>query len=258
MKKVCFILIFILAYFLSPAQNDDVCSDGPVAISAQLLSRYIWRGIDVGGNLPFLQPSIEVNFGNNQHNFCIELWGSYAIGKTFDEELDVFLTYTYNEVISLTFVDYFTYDNSPSGYDLFNYRNGETPHLLEGEIGFLGTEKLPISLLFSIMIYGDDARRINQDGTEGRIFYSKYAELCYEKTLGEMSMTIFMGAAFDRANIERNEETFYGNEKPGIVNLGCSFIKPVRISENYIPEIEISMITNPSLKTAFIVAGITF
>lgn len=256
MKKI--VLGFVYIAFVTCLSAQEKQSEENVFISAQVVSRYVWRGIDIGGNIPFIHPGIDLELGNEKHSFDFGLWGAYAIGRKSDEEIDLFVTYTFNELLELTFTDYFTYDGSPDGYDLFNYRDGVTPHLLEAQVGFLGTEKLPVSMHFAMMIYGNDARRINADGTQGRIFYSKYAELGYEKEFSNATMNFFIGAAFDKANSDRPEETFYGNEKPGIVNLGCSFEKAILISEKFMPKLEISFISNPSLKTAFMVAGLTF
>jgi hypothetical protein len=258
MKKLSVTLLFSLIFLSLSAQQDTTESESPFSFEAQLISRYVWRGQDLGGNRAFVHPSVALNLGNENHAFSAELWGAYALGKHHDEELNLILTYTFKEMVELIITDYFVYDQSPDGYDLFNYRDGETPHLLEAGAGFAGTENFPFSLHAFMMLYGDDVRKINADGTEGRIFRSSYVELGYAKELSFGDMNAFVGFAPDKANEEKGEETFYGNTRPGFVNLGCSFSRELNISKQYSPVLDVSFIVNPASGAAFFTAGITF
>ncbi len=258
MKKTLFFAALLFLIQLGFTQDIDDENQSVVSFEAQLVNRYIWRGLDIAGNMPFVHPCIELNLGSEKHAVTLGLWGAYSIGKQFDEELDLYLTYTFKEMFELTVTDYFLYDNSPTGYDLFNYKDGETPHMIEGMIGFAGTEKFPVSLQFAMILYGADARKINSDGTEGGIIYSKYIELGYEKELKGSTMTLFLGAVPDKANEDMGEETFYGTTAPGIINVGCSFEKELKISNQFSCVMNAGIITNPVEKSAFMVVGLTF
>jgi hypothetical protein len=258
MKRIL-LIIFLSSSVLMIAAQTDSTSESSVSFETQLISRYVWRGIDIGGNLPFVHPCLELSLGSEKHSFTAGLWGAYAIGRSFDEEIDFYVMYSFNEMIELTVTDYFVYDGSPSGYDLFNYKQDETPHLLEAQLGFAGTEKFPFTLDFAMMIYGADAVRLNEDGSEAGLFYSKYIEFGWEKELSDESLfSIFAGASLDQANTSLGEETFYGNEKPGLINLGCNLEKNLQITGDFSCVLNISFITNPTAESAYLVAGITF
>lgn len=257
MKNIVICFFLTLTWITGFTQSDS--TESPVSFEAQIVSRYVWRGLDIGGNLPFVHPCLELNLGSERHAFTAGLWGAYAIGKNFDEEIDLYFIYSFNEILELTLTDYFVYDGSPSGYDLFNYNSGETPHLLEAQIGFAGTEKIPFTLSFAMMLYGADAVHLNEDGTEAGIFYSKYIELGWEKELNDGSVfTVFGGASADQADTELGEETFYGNEKPAVILLGCNIEKELKLGADFDCIMNISFLSNPSAQSAFLVAGMTF
>ncbi len=254
-----FVLYIGLICFCVSGFSQSDTTESAVSFEAQIVSRYVWRGIDIGGNQPFVHPCIEVNLGSEKHAFTAGLWGAYAIGKSFDEELNLYFMYSFNEIFELTLTDYFVYDGSPSGYDLFNYNSGETPHLLEAQIGFAGTEKIPFTLSFAMMLYGADAVHLNEDGTEAGIFNSKYIELGWEKELNDGSVfSVFGGASVDQADTELGEETFYGNEKPAVILLGCNIEKELKLGADFDCVLNVSFISNPSAQSAFLVAGMTF
>jgi hypothetical protein len=253
--------LFIISLFFSlmiTAQSDSISSDTIASFEVELTSRYVWRGQDIGGNVPYVHPYLELSTGSEKHNVIFSVWGAYALGKSKDEELTFLASYVYDELLELTISDYFLYDGSPSGYDLFNFSEDETPHVLEAMFGFLGTEKIPISLHFAMMFYGNDARKIQSDGSEGGILYSKYIELAYEMEKGASNMKFFLGIAPDKVNEDRGEETYYATTQPGVVNVGVELLREIKISSGFSCDMKVSFITNPVEKSAFLIAAIVF
>src|SRR5579862_9205997 len=90
MKKLLFVLILALSSSnaLRAADADDT---GSVKISAAFWSRYIWRGYDLNGRKPVLQPSVE--FLSLPYGFAAELDGSIGLDRNQLDEADISLSY---------------------------------------------------------------------------------------------------------------------------------------------------------------------
>jgi len=226
------------------------------------MSRYIWRGVNLGGNSPSIQPWIKYNITSkdSSHVLTAGVWGAYTFSQTSNQEVDLYLTYTFNSIFSLTVTDYFFpgYFSTKERDSYFNYGKDSTCHVFEGIISFNGTEKIPFTFLFGMNFYGNDARRINSDGSLGKIFMTKYAELGYKKNIKGVDFNAFVGAALDKPNKSRDESGFYGNNTAGIINLGVKAAKSIQISDKYSLPIQASIITNPEAENIFMVFGISF
>ncbi len=242
LSMVCLLWLSISGIKLVNAQE----SESPVTFGADIVSRYIWRGLNLGGNTPSIQPSITWNIGKS--GLSLGAWGAFSYGEQLNQETDLVLSYTTpNEMFSATISDYF-FPSDGGGYDYFDYGD-ETGHLMEGVISFNGTDKFPISLLFAMNFFGADA--VNEDGD---IVMSKYVELGYSKTMGDVDFSAFIGAALDKADVGTG---FYGQEKAGIVNLGIGLSKSITITESFSLPVSATLITNPTSKSIFMVFGIS-
>ncbi len=252
MKKYSFVTLIVIAFcFFSSsllyAQNDGKKNESPFNVSCDLMSRYVWRGTDFG-NSPSIQPGIEYT----KAGFVIGTWGAYAVNRTGLQEVDLYLGYTYKELVSLTVTDYF-FPNEDSTYDYFDYKNATTGHVLEGTISFNGTNNLPISVLLATNFWGADAKRVNSDGSIGKIQYSTYAEIKYSFEY----LDVFMGANLTNADTNKDEVGYYGNNV-GIVNLGITATKNIPVTKRFSLPLTVSFITNPQARKIYLVAGFLF
>lgn len=254
-----FVAIAVLAFYsnFTFSQNES-----PIQLGADVMSRYIWRGVDLGGNSPSIQPWLKYNLASKDtaHALSIGAWGAYTFSPTSNQEVDLYLTYTFKNVVSLTVTDYFFpgYYNTQNRNRYFNYNSDSTCHLFEGIISFNGTEKIPFTFIFGMNFYGNDAHRINSDGSTGKIFMTKYVEVGYKKNVKGVDFNAFVGAAIDKPNKDRGEVGFYGNKTSGIINLGFKVSKSVQISDKYSLPIQASLITNPEAEKIYFVFGISF
>jgi hypothetical protein len=258
-----FLRAFVALIFLSLATVNVFSQDeSPLQLGADFMSRYIWRGVNLGGSSPSIQPWISYNFStnNSSHAFTVGAWGAYTFSQTSNQEVDLYLAYTFKDVISLTVTDYFFpgYYSTGERSRYFNYDNDSTCHVFEGIISFNGTEKIPFTFLFGMNFYGNDARRTNSDDSSGRIFMTKYVELGYKKNIKEVDFNVFVGAALDKPNVDRGEIGFYGNEASGIINLGVKAAKYIQISDKYALPVQASIVLNPEAEDIFMVFGISF
>ena len=234
-------------------------------IGADIMSRYVWRGTQFGGSSPSIQPFTSLSLGN----FEIGVWGAYSIGGTNPyQEFDLYATYSFaNEMFSVTITDYF-FPDELSDYKYFDYEKDSTGHIFEGTLSFNGTEKIPVSLLIATNFYGCDAKKINDDvnspdfNKEDGIQYSTYLELGYSTSIWKIDFDAFIGFTpnspkkADTASGYIGENGFYGNGL-GIVNLGFTATKEIKITDKYSLPVSASVITNPQAEKVYFVFGIS-
>ncbi|HEC42816.1 MAG TPA: hypothetical protein ENI20_08325 [Bacteroides sp.] len=234
MKKITYIslLLFALSISLAPysqlqAQDDE--SESPISIGADLVSRYVWRGTDLGTS-PSIQPYIEVGFGG----FAIGALGAYTTNLPGVQEMDLYANYTYNDLVTVGITDYF-FPDEIGGYNYFDYKNDSSGHIFEAMASFNGLEDLPLSAMIGYNFYGDN---------------SFYIELGY----GFSMFDIFLGAGNGIYTVEDPGQS----DKFGIVNIGISASKEISITDNYGIPISAALITNPNSKGIHLVFGISF
>jgi hypothetical protein len=86
---------------------------------------------------------------------------------------------------------------------------------------------------------------------------SKYIEVGYIKTIKNITLNAFVGAALDDPDTNAGETGFYLNEKPGITNLGLKLSRSIQITDTFSLPIQCSLMTNPSLKKVYLTFGIS-
>lgn len=240
--------------------------DSPIQFGADVMSRYIWRGINVGGNSPSIQPWMKftVNPKDTTHSIALGVWGAVSTSQLSTQEVDLLFSYTYKNMITFWFTDYFfPSDLLLARNKYFNYNSKTTGHVFEPCITFNGTEKIPFTFNFSMNIYGADKRRkiLADTGgyTDGKIFMTKYVEVGYRKNIKGVDFCSFVGAVLDDPKEEIGELGFYGdNRSAGIINVGIKACKKIKITEKYSLPVQAQFIVNPEAENAYFVFGISF
>jgi len=253
MKKGYYTIILLmltlwLTCVYSQLSAQEKTNKDKLDFSADIMSRYIWRGLNLGGSSPSIQPNLEFSYGN----FALGAWGAYSFSNTLTrQESDLYLSYTAGDLFNFTVTDYFFpyEDTIPNEY--FNFNRDETGHLIELSAKFLGTEKLPLSLMVATNIYGADAKKSN-----GKNQYSTYFELGYSFKVDKTSCNAFLGFTPNKPDAGKGETGFYGNG-PGFINLGITANKDIRITDSFTLPVSTSLITNPQAENIFLVFGIT-
>jgi hypothetical protein len=256
------------------AQEETVSEESSWSVGADFVSRYIWRGVNLGGSSPSIQPYLEYGFGSEDHSFAIGAWGAYSLsGTQTGQEADLYLSYTLKEMFSLTVTDYFFPDETAGRNKYFNYNmdwdkinSGEEPqtgHVVEGAISFNGTENFPVSIMFAMNIWGADSQKYKEVSgimtPEDKIVMSKYLEIGYSTDIKDVALDVFAGMALDNPELAKGEPTgFYGQEAAGVINLGFTLSKEIKITDNYSLPVFGSLITNPEAENIFMVFGISF
>jgi len=232
--------------------------------SADVMSRYIWRGSQFGGNSPSLQPSVNLSWNGLE----LGAWGAYSLGGTNNaQEFDLYLSYTFlNDLMSLTVTDYY-FPVEGDDYNYFEFNHNQTGHVLESTINFNGNDKIPFEFLLAVNFWGADAATIGNTAANADfnqktgIQYSTYAELSYNHSMSnDVDFNAFLGVNLSdpqaaNPNNGYNGESGYYGSKSGIVNLGCTLTKEIAVNEKFSLPVSASIITNPVDRKVFFVFG---
>ena len=254
--KLKMLLMLAIAYTLS----GRAVSQTAVNFSADLMSRYVWRGLDLGGKSPSIQPGCKFTWTGKKatHSLSVGAWGAYTFAATANDEFDLSLGYTFKNMLSVSVTDYFFPGLNNGAKDkYFEYGPDSTGHVLEGSISFNGTEKIPVTLLFAMNFYGNDARKMIDDTTTGDIMMSKYAEIGFKKSFKSFDFNAFAGVALDEAD-KISGASFYLNKNINLINIGIKCTRNIKITEDYSLPVQCSVIANPELQKFYAVFGITF
>lgn len=251
MKKSILLILCLVALFQFPGTikasaptplqpEDDSVPALSFSFNADLVSRYIWRGLplDLHANI---QPYASVTY----KNFTLGAWGSYALSNPY-AEADLYLSYDLG-AFTFTVSDYYNEDETDMSFsDYFQYSDKDTivtPHSLEGQITFNGTDNFPLSVTVATFFYGNDRNENNKNS------YSTYFELGYEHTLGENTLSYFLGGTVAKG---------YYADKAAVVNLGCKASRELKLSESTSLPVSAAFILNPEAKDIFFVFSLTF
>jgi len=239
MKQSEIFRIGLLALVLAPmstatAQTADMGAD--------FVSRYIWRGHDFGESFS-VQPALTFAFGGLEAG----MWGSYSLASdgAFSNELDLWAGYTFETASSGSFgvalTDYyFPYPGSKDdGMHFFNYKNGGNgAHWIEPAISYSGPSSFPVSLYVGVMVHNDPD-------------YSTYAEISYPIRLDDdVEIGLSAGASVMKSD-------FYSTDGFGLLNIGISGTKKLKVTDTFSIPITVAYVLNPNHKTDFLVFGVS-
>ncbi len=243
MKKIIFTLLIIGSLKTIAQETTDPAIEtkkSNIDIGADIQSRYIWRGLQLGGNSPSLQPSIQVSSGK----FAFGTWGAYSLGGVNAiQEADLYLTYTPSDVLSFTITDYF-FPTEGVLNNYFNYDGDTTGHVFEAMVSFAGTESFPIALTLATNFAGAGDKDANGDQA-----FSTYIEASYSKTIGDTEYSLFAGAVFaDNAG-------YYLTDGSGFVNFGLGVSKEIKITDSFSLPINVALTFNPDQENIYLTFG---
>ncbi|MFZ4398636.1 MAG: hypothetical protein ACOYO1_01280 [Bacteroidales bacterium] len=245
---ISFIFLVLINNTLKSQNDIDTTKNKfKLNLTSDIVSRYYWRGSDYG-NSPAVQPTLSLSV----NNFEVGCWGSVAT-NSFYKEIDLYAKYTYKK-LSFILTDYYipSTNGSPASSDIryFTFKDKTTAHSLEGSLMFKGGEKFPIWILGGVYFYGNDKRwgyDASKDLSE-KTYYSSYFEAGYTFAVQENSIDVILGITPSAGA--------YGN-KAGIVNMGISGYRKIKISESFELPMKASLLFNPQQSTAFFILGIT-
>jgi len=229
-QLILYILFFAFASLGYSQSGDTTRSNWNYAVSADIVSRYVWRGTDYG-NSPAFQPDLEVSY----KNFTLGGWGSAAFTSYNIQETDLFFSYKIWK-LKFTCWDYFYLNTNSVRNNYFEYSNNKTGHDFSFDTEFRWSENFPLRILASYNFYGADT------------LHSSYFEISYS-CHKKIPLVFSVGYTPDKG--------WYGNG-PGFVNIGVGLEKECVISEKISIPVYCKLVMNPQRENIHLVAGITF
>jgi hypothetical protein len=172
-KKFIFHAILVAVFGTLPAQAN-------VGMGADLVSRYVWRGLDFGDGVS-IQPYLSYGSGAIE----IGAWSSWGITPNGNNENDLYITYVAGP-LAITATDYFF--PALGEDDSFLDYSATGAHTIELTISYA---QGPISLAGAVNL-------LEPEDDDGESQNSIYAEVGYD--LGEMEgigVSIFAGGGTD-------------------------------------------------------------
>lgn len=245
-----FILSAVLFVLPGNLKAQEENAGGPVSLEygGDLVSRYVWRGMQFGTGVQ-VQPYTNLVFSADNHSFKLGLWGSYDLGGKVDSidaysEFDISFGYSFSTenigTFSVGAADYyFPYLKIP--YSNFE-KDGLGGHTVEVSLGYAGPEDFPVTLLATSNVFNDLPEE-----------KSLYFEAGYSVELNNVPISFFAGFA-------QGPSTWHQTYSDGVelVNLGVTASRSFEITENYAVTASVSLIRNTYLQEFHPVIRLSF
>jgi hypothetical protein len=212
-----------------------------IKLTTDIVSSFIWRGT-VGNINPNIQPTLALVSGGLE----VGVWGSTDFLGSY-KEVDPYLTFI-AKYFKIGITDYTWTFNSTS---YFNYKNSNTNHIIEGTLGFLGTESFPVSFTLNTMFYGADKKwDASSKGFSGKQNYSTYIEVGY--TFGKSN--VFLGVTPSNGYYGAG----YGKiDGFAVCNLGMTSTRSIKVTPDFELPIKGIVYINPQAESIHFVIGLT-
>ncbi len=224
MKKLLTILslVFVLSWSL-PASAQEF------SFGADIVSRYVWRGIDFGESAS-VQPSLTFSSGGLE----IGTWASYATnpGSADANEHDLWIGYSAG-VFSVGITDYYF----PNGGAFSDFSGDGGAHVIEPYFSFGGTDSFPVTLYAAYNAHNDPDN-------------SLYINASMPFSVGGMEMSFGIGAS-------TGESGWYATESFSIIDMVLGASKSIPITDKFELPVSVSYILNPTEDKSFLVFGIS-
>ena len=234
-KVFAVLFLVLLAASIKPMKAQEI------SLGTDIVSRYIWRGFDLGGNTPSLQPTVEYSNGG----FVFGFWGAYSMADPAGlNEIDVYASYSFDLAesgsLSLGVTDY---TNPNSGTPWVNFNNYDDPagpgaHFVELNVGYSGPESFPVSLSFNYFFHNVANNPI-------------YFQVGYTTSVKDVGLDLFVGGTPGEAG------GYYALTNFGFINVGFTASKSIKITNDFSLPLSGSVIVNPATENVFYVVGIS-
>lgn len=228
-------MLLCLALFSSvlTVNAQETEKNSPFSGSVELTTKYLWRGQEYG-EAPTFFPTL--NYSISGFRVCAT--GAYTFDNSW-READLGLSYTWKG-LTVGIFDYYYPTVVGQNDNYFNFKNGETGHLLEGYISY-EFEKIPISIMVSTFFYGADKN------LEGKQAYSSYAELGYHYDFKDESViSVALGASLNRS-LYNNFETGFS-----IVNIATKYQRDIYSNAKISIPASVQFVINPQKQKNYI------
>ncbi len=213
LSRVNYIFMLLIAMTL---QTKAV--QGQVTLGADIVSRYIWRGLDFGDS-PSIQPTLEYSVGA----LTVGTWGAYPFAGGADiNEHDLYASLAVGPLL-LGATDYFF----PDGGDYFDY-GVEGNHVIEPYLSYAGE----FSAMVAVNALNDSANSV-------------YVELGFDKAWGSTELSFFLGGTVAKTD-------WYETDGAALLSVGVIATRNVTLTEQTSIPLSVSYIVNPNAGQTFL------
>lgn len=211
-------------------------SDFSGTISADFVSRYIWRGQDLG------HVSVQPTLGVAYKGLSLTAWGSVGLTESSDtKEFDLTLAYTTGG-FNVGITDYWFSTGQDPDARYFLYKAHKTNHVFEGNVGYdFGFLRAQAYVNFA----GNDG--LNKGGKRA---YSTYLELAAPFRFVTCDWTATVGAV-------PMASTYYGTSGFAVTNVGIKAEKAIKVTDSFSIPLFAQVVGNPCSQKAYFVFGFT-
>lgn len=239
MKRFCWIGLFVLFPVAALAgdkekgEEGEATTDvktawGTVSFGSDFMSRYVWRGTDVGRS-PSIQPALSFTRGG----FEVGTSAAYPLfSESFEaDEHDFYVSYS----VDTRYGGFSVGTTANAGATFFridgDWQEGNTLELMTSYTG----AKAPFSITAFVNVHNDPQNSV-------------YVEASYPVTVQDVSVTFHAGGVL-------GESTFYGVSQTAFTNVGITATREVAFSTTFSLPLVASYVLNPYTETTFLVFG---
>jgi len=227
-KKITLVFVAILSFSTMNAQEEESKSSLDLGLDVQ--SRYIWRGLQLGGESASAQPWAEFASGG----FSIGAWGAYSLGGVNGiQEADFYVGYAFSDAFSVTVTDYFF---PGAGASYFPYNDG---HVFEAMLSYAGPIGIAVATNFGGAIEDEN----------GDNAYSTYVEASYETEINGTPLSLAVGGVFG------DDNSYYFTDGSGLINVTIGTSKDIKLSDSFSLPVNAAVTLNPDSEDIFLTFG---
>lgn len=230
-KVTAIALLSVFGATFANAQDKVEASAG-----ADVVSRYIWRGQEMGDAA--IQPTASLSY----KGFSLSAWGSFGFLNTKEaKELDLTLAYSTGG-LNVGITDYY-FSNRGVDNKYLMYQAHKTAHVFEANIGY---DFGPVAVQWFTNIAGDDG--VNK---EGKRAYSSYVELSAPFKLAGLDWDAAVGAVPYTTSFYNDAHSF------AVTNVSVKATKDMKITKKINVPVFAQLSANPSTQKAYLIVGFT-
>lgn len=244
---ICLIVIFNVLPVIAQAQTSEQKQEEvqwqsqdktQIYIATDIVSQYIWRGLDYGG--VSIKPSISIV----KKGFSFSAYGNAGFDTNDTKTLGLTLGYQWKGLKAMVtdfwYSDAFTPEGKfPSTY--FEYGAHNTTHIYEALLGY---DFKYITVEWNTIFGGYDYYKSN-----GKRAYSSYIEVAAPFHISMVDFRAYVGIT--------PWESYYADGF-NVVNTGIKAVKTFYIKDKLAIPVSAEIIANPYTEQVYMVAGVGF
>ncbi|MCQ2204603.1 MAG: hypothetical protein MJZ15_09205 [Bacteroidales bacterium] len=231
LKKVALTVASVVACAVSVSAQDSLS----VSVGADLVSRYVWRGMDQASGV-----SVQPAFGLAIKGLSLSAWGNCSVSNVEVDEIDLTLSYAAGDHFTFGLTDYFWMGASA------DYGKYADDHFFELNLAYYVSDKVPLSIAWNTMLMGGKSGELDEDGDR---MFSTYVNLGYAFDVH--------GVALEPAIGFNLWESQY-HDKFSVMDITLKASKEIKITEHYSLPVFAQVIVSPAKDKAHLVFGISF